>query len=518
MFFMKKGVKISLYTLLGVFLALFFIFLLSFDFTPKEAYEVNKSVSEVRKDFDEILRKSIDESKTIKVLNISLDNEFLNNFINANKNENNVDFTSDQWFLKGTKFEVKGERFVLTLYANYSGVINYRFKIRAFFEISEDETKYTLSLIRLNVGGIIMPSFLKKTIFDNTKEGTIGRLIENTIQSINFGTYNSNTLEYTIQKAEIVESIRNGFLGNVAYGDNELLKTATSLYVSSLLNYNLFKLNIKNSVNVVIDYSKLLNDTVEYPSEYNRALNSSKEYLYAIEDVSILEYLVKGQNLALSDDYLSSILRLKFDQYLDIIDDSYINLAKIKNVSMNYHQEHLSLKLVYTFESSTSVIEIKFKKDNNSSLIISSATIGFDQGELSGSYIEINKTSDINILIDLLDKMGIVVNPTSYVLNLKSLTTSSRIDYQDVSFGTNIYGITDVNPYVNEISEAVLSNDFINILPNEFNGLIDNTDVDTLLSSYKALDFDLRIEFLKYLQDYFKETNISVYNYIYGII
>ena len=126
---MKKGVKISLYTLLGVFLALFFIFLLSFDFTPKEAYEVNKSVSEVRKDFDEILRKSIDESKTIKVLNISLDNEFLNNFINANKNENNVDFTSDQWFLKGTKFEVKGERFVLTLYANYSGVINYRFKI-----------------------------------------------------------------------------------------------------------------------------------------------------------------------------------------------------------------------------------------------------------------------------------------------------------------------------------------------------------------------------------------------------
>lgn len=518
MFVMKKGVRITLYTLLGVFLALFFIFVLTFDFTPKSSYTVDKTVEEVKRDFDEILSNSINESKTIKVLNIALDNEFLNNFINANKEENNVNFRSDKWFLKGTKFEIKGERVVLTLYADYSGAIKYRFKIRAFFAISEDETKYTLSLIRLNVGGVIMPSFLKRTIFDNTKEGSIGNLIESTIQSINFGTYNGDTLEYTIQKAEIVESIRNGFIGNLAYGDNEVLKTATSLYVSSLLNYNLFKLNIKNNVNVLIDYSKLLNDKIEYPEEYEKALNNVPANLYAIEDVSILEYLVKGQNLALSDDYLSSIIHLKLDQFLNEIEAGYTNLAKIKNVLTNYHQEHLSLKLIYAFESSTSVIEIKFKTDNNSSLIISSATIGFDQGELSGSYIEINKTSDINILIDLLDKMGITIRTTSNVLDLKSLTTSSRIEFQDVSFGTNIYGITDVNPYVNEISEAVLSNDFINTLPNEFNGLIDNSSIDALLTSYKALDFDLRIEFLKYLQDYFKETNISVYNYIYGII
>ena len=518
MFLMKKGVRISLYTLLGVFLALFFIFVLTFDFTPKKAYTVDKSISEVKKDFDEILSKSIDESKTIKVLNLSFDNEFLNNFINASKDENNVNFTSDKWFLKGTKFEVRGERFVLTVYANYSGIINYRFKIKAFFEIDEDETKYTLSLIRLNVGGIIMPSFLKRTIFDNTKEGTIGSLIENAIQSINFGTYNSDTLEYTIQKAEIVESIRNGVIGSISYGDNDILKTSTSLYVSSLLNYNLFKLNIKNSVNVVIDYSKLMNDTIEYPREYEEALNSSKEYLYAIEDISILEYFVKGQNLALSDDYLSAIIRLKLDNYLNDIKEGYINLAKIKSVSINYHQEHLSLKLIYAFESSSSVLEIKFKADNNSSLIISSATIGFDQGELSGSFIEINKTSDINILIDLLDKMGITINTSSNVLNLKSLTTSSRIDFQDVSFGNNIYGVTEVNPYVNEISDAVLSNEFINTLPTAYNGLIDTTSIDNLLASYKVLNFEQRIEFLKYLQDYFKETNISVYNYIYGII
>ena len=518
MFLMKKGVKITLYSILGVFLALFFIFIITFDFTPKKSYTVNKSASEVRKDFDELLKNSIDESKTIKVLNISLSNEFLNNFINANRNESGYNFSSEKWFLKGTKFEVQNERFVLTVYANYSSAINYRFKIKAFFEIEEDETKYTLSLRRVNVGGIIMPSFLNKIIFDNTKEGSVGRLIENTIQSINFGTYNSDTLEYTIQKAEIVESIRNGFLGNITYGDNEVLKTITSIYVSSLLNYNLFKLNIKNSVNFVVDYSKLLNDEIEYPSEFEQALNLSVDNLYAIEDSVILEYLVKGQNLALSDDYLSALLYLKLGNNLSDIREGYVSIGKLKNAFINYYDEFLSLKLIYAFESSTSIMELKFKIDKGSSLTLSNATIGYDKGETSGSYIEINKTSDINILIDLLDKMGISINSSSHALSPITLVSSSRINYQDVTCGTHIYGIITNNPYVNEISEAVLSNDFISTLPSAYDNLLDTTNLDTLLTSYKALDFDLRIEFLKYLQDYFKETNVSVYNYIYGII
>lgn len=517
MFLKSKGVKITLYSFLGVFLALFFFFLLTYDFTPERKYTNYKSIEDVRSDFEELMMSSMDKSKTIKVLNVSFNNDFLNNFINALRDEREIDFASNNWFLKGTNFEVKSERFVLTMYANYINKINYKFKIKVFFTFSEDETKYTLSLRRINVGGIILPSIFKRMIVTNKDENSIGELVEKTIGSINFGTFDNETLEYVIQKAEIVESMRSGILGDVIYGSDVLSKDITALYVSSLLNYDLFKLKFKNSINFTVDYSKLLNGKVNYPEEYNDALSISDDFLKAIEDNCILEYLVKGQNIALSDDYLSSLLHMKLsDKYS--YQEGGVNIAKLKNSYINYYDEFMSLKLVCAFENQSSVIEIKFKKINNDALTISTITIGYDEGELTGSFIEINKTSDIIIMIDTLDKLGIIVNPLSRILTPKSLITSSRINYLDVSTGTNIYGLTSNNPHSQEISNAVLSYDFINSLPSSYDDLIDNSNLDNLLTSYKALDYDLRIDFLKYLKDYFKETNISVYNYMDEII
>ena len=515
---MKKSVKITIYSILGVFLTLFFFFMITFDFTPSSRYNTTKSLEEVRSEFESNFNKSIEESKSLKVLNLPLNSSFINDFLNVIRKENGYDSINDNLPINGIRFSIQGERVVLTVHTSFKNKINYRVKIKTFFKLDEDETKYTLSLRRLNLGELPIPSFLTKSIINSSSEDSIGNLIESAINSINLGTYDKNKLEYTISKAEVVESIKNGSIGNLAYMDSEALRTITSLYISSLFNYNLLKIKVRNVLNISLDYSKLLNNDVSYPIEYNKALNENKDYLYAIEDNSILEYLVKSQNLTLSDDYLSSLLYLKLFNFFNDSNALRTIVPNLINSALFYHDGFLLLRLAYLFGSTESVIEIKFKMANNNALLLSSATIGFDESEQTGSYIDINKTSDINILIDLLKIYGIDVDYSTHVLNPKSLISESRITYSDASCGTYFYGLTLNNPHVNKISSACLSLDFNDSLPLEYKNKIDYSSIDNLLESYKTLDFALRIEYLKYLRDYFKETDISVYNYIDEII
>lgn len=514
--FKNKGIRITSYVLIAVFLTLFLAFSLTYDFTSKKAYVFNESREELREELSKEMNSAIDKSKTLNVLNLSLSDDVINKFLNSTIERDNDDYLleSEYWKLRGIKIRFRGNTIVLTLYLTFTDKISYRMKINCFFDFTETRDEYILNLKRINFGSIVVPSFLTRTILSNNEANSVGDIIENSVESLNLGTYDKEKLTYTINKTELCESIATGTIGEAAFDDNTTIKAATALYFQLLNSKDAIHVGISKTLNIIVDYSSFINVETAISSDIEYAKSNGKNGYKSMEDVLILDYLMNGSNIILSSDYQTALINKNI-----VVEKEEDSIFSFNLITFESYSNIVKLRVISVFSGKNSVIELIFKESDPGTFTLNRITIGYDEGETQGTYIEINRTIDLIRAFNLLALFNINLSQTSNNLDYESLFSDTRIPYLSIEINNGSLIIkTKTNSYKSDITSGILSLDFQNYLNEELRNKIDFSTTDAILSSFKALNIESRDLFLKYSLQYFKEKDEAVYNYISGII
>lgn len=522
MFLRKKGFRITAYILLGIFLVLFSFFLFTFDFTSKSKYTGEVTTDEVRSEFSTLLVSAFNDSKALNILEIKADEGIINNAFKTLRGSQEYIFKTQDWIVKGVSMEFDNDLAVINFYLDYRGLIKYSLKVKTYFSLSETTDAYKLTLERMKVGGVIIPSSMTKSLLSNEEESSVGSIIHQAINVLPFGTYDNDTLSLTVKKANIVTSIAKGRLGDTLYGDFEETRLVVAAYIETLLDNNLLEAKIDKGLCLRLNYSRIISSADQIVStEMKEALSEGTNGMRGVEDDLIIEYLVKGENLALSQYYLSALAYLTAsNNALIYTGTGVLSIGDLYNISLSLYSDNAVISLVYRYDDRGSVVNCNLTRISGSLYRLNSVVIGRDGGETENSYLTVEKTSFLNRTMSVLSGYGFEVDVSSLTLDLSSGMASSRIPYTSINFSSNnATMITRANPYTKIIEETLFDSSFQSSLPyygsrNE----IDWTSLTTILTTYKKLAASEKATFLEKLRDYFLIKDVNVYNYIDNII
>lgn len=525
----KKGLKIVGYVFLGIFLMSFFLFISTYDFTPKKTYSEDILASEVQQDFQTKLIDAMGKSHVLNFLPLEIDSDTLSKYMRVlRKTGEEYLYSSYYWDLKGINIEIENKMLVGIFYLNFHDKIKYQVKVKAYFTFSQTNDEYSLRLNTLQVGAFVIPSSMTKKFLSSTNERSIGAIMANAMDSIPFGTYDKSQLSFMISQDEIINGIEKGLLGELLYGDDTNKKTIISVYISSLFKNQLISLSIHNTLNISMNYLKILSSSTRAYFEGTKDyIQKGAKGVRILEDNLILNYLCKGQSIAISQETVAAFSYLLVaDQIKDETAYSF-SFGDIYNFFISINGNTCYIAMVYKIASGFSRIDLTFTNTNviGSTYHLDKATIGYDQGEGEESYLFLDQTPDLFRLVNLLVSLGFSGDPTKLTIELDDVIFRSlRLPY----IGFTVYDdkvtlITKENPYARTISSALLDNSANSVRYTfPYYGIqnkIDWKTIDTILASFdKELNDQEKVDFLTGIRDYFLERDTNVYNYLKGII
>ena len=484
---------------------------MTYDFSSTKKYSTDVPRTELRNEFNKMLAKGMDESKTLKVFELDIDASLLNKAFSVIRED--FVYQIGSYTVNGITFKIRGKNLIINFHIVHNGTFKYKFKVGTVFSFTEEDSRYILSLRRTNVGGFIIPSYILNNVLSNEEEDSLGSIIENTLNSVEVGTFNKEDLTYIINKSEIVESVRDGSIGELIFEDNEESKNTFAFFISTMLYENLINISVNNKLLIKVDYSKIINKEPEYSDIYLKAMSNND---YDIGEYSLLyKYLNAGGDLSISSDFLSLYFSKKYKDIYNEESEGFLENINLKDAYLSYNKKILSIKLILSFDEYVSVVEPKFK-ESNKSFVFDSATIGYDENE-SASFIEIKRTYEISLLIELLRFYGLEIDNLTKSLNIESFVQKPQFT-GTINYSDNIYFYNYQNPYKNEILNASLSDDLYSTLNSDINDKLDHSSLNSLLASFDYLSSDEMRTVIVNLRDYFIESNNLVYNYIDGFI
>ncbi len=508
MIFKNKAIKIISYILFAIILLAFLFFFLTYDFTPKKKYRRDNTNSSYSETFEEILVKEIEKSVSLNVMSIEFDSDTLNEIIfNSIDYNNEYIYETSKWALKGVTLRILKNYIVFNFHLSYKHLLNYSIKISAYFTIDVTDTEFILKLSRANIGSILIPSSFTKALIENDNEGSLRQIISQALETLKFGRVDASDVSVTIRKKDLFENIGDGIIGDILIGDYPKMRKAISSLLIILSNNNLLKVNIDRKIYFSLDYTKLL-------------ISSNTRNNYYIDEIiakdinykSIVNYLLKGENIPITSDLLNSVI------YLDILGEINPNPASfneitIESIYISKNNDTYLMNIIYHIFTKYISLDLEFKEDNNI-LTLNTLYIGVDPTESPYDYLSIRDKEMFKYIKDILSEYGINLS-SDYNIGLEKLLKDLSIEYNSLEDDTLM---VKENEYLDIITENVMSNVFISeieeALPNE----IDFTVINTICDSFNELKYTNKTLFLTKLKEYFKEIDLDVYNYISGLL
>lgn len=510
--FKKKGLKITALIMLGIFLMLFLAFIFTFDLSYEKKYIEQAESEEVRDELNGLLSRNIEDSKVIKVLDITFENEIINDILRLYKDSisNNI----ENYEVRGIEFDTFNGNFLIKFHMTYTKHIRYKFVVQLTLKMSEDSSKYTFTLINSRFGALTIPRRLIVRELKNENKGSVGWITNQILYNLGFGSYNENNLELYISKPSICESLRSGLIGETMYEDDYVTRTSSSIFLSSFFNNNLINIEIDEGVHLKINYAKMLNTKHERSEELNKLIEESGgfEAYYNL----LFKYLVNGQNLTLDDDILSALIHYnindKFVESINDEDENFIIRTMLTDIYSSYKDKVLMLNFVYNLGSKDLILKVKFDYVNEL-FSLSEARIGYDDKDDTDSFVEIAKTSNLQYLIDFLVYLGFDGDVINQTLNRASLFNKPSY-VSEVSYESNADLVVKGHDYTEKIRNTLLSDEFYSSLTSEIKEILDNSSIESVLETYERLSYQDKYTLLVSLKNYFKENEFYVYNYM----
>ena len=504
MIFKSKVIRITSYVFLGLILILFLAFLLTYNFTPKSKYRPDVS-GDYSETFLKLVRSSLEESKDINMVTVDLKKDTINEIIIQSFDpEEDYIYETEYWGIKGITSSIVNHYLVLNVHMLYKRNIHYPVKLSAYFELKETSDAYIFKLSKTNLGALLFPSYLTKSIIKNLDEGSIGSIISGALMSLKFGSVDPSDLSISISKKELFESFDDGILGDTLIGYFPKYRKALSAFLTILSKNELIKINIDKKLYFSLDYSKLLSSEATVDNMIT-TLDESKGKYYD----EALSYLVNSTNIPVSSSFLTAILNLKIGNITS--SSSIMYESKLLSMGLKKNLDTYTISLIYLFNSKYINVEVEFKNISDT-LILNKVYIGRDENENKELYL----MEDDSIVFDFIKEIlsGYSIKLTDdYRISLKELLSELKIPYTLID---NNSIIVKDNEYVDEIKDALTSNEFRELVEGEVE--VDFSTISTILNSFNYLDVSKKEYFLTKLKEYLKEIDINVYNYISVVV
>lgn len=504
MIFKNRTIKIISYILFAIILLALLFFFLTYDFTPKKKYRGDNNKTSFSETFEEMIVKELESTSNLNVMSIELDSDSINEIIyNSINNENEYIYETENWALKGITSRIVKNYIVFDFFLTYRKMLDYSLKISAYFTIDVTDTEFILKLSRANVGQILIPSSFTKALIDNKNDGSLRQIISQALETLKFGRVNASDVSVTIRKKDLFENIADGIIGDTLIGDYPKMRQALASLLIVLSNDNSFKVNIDKKIYFSLDYTKILISS-ETRKNYLMTETEAEDIYYNV----LIDYLLKGEDFAISSDLLSSTI------YLDILDElntnpKSFNEMTIESIHIHKTSEMYFMNIIYHVSTKYISIDLGFKEDDGI-LSLNSIYLGKDALENQNEYITINDKEMFIYMKNTLKAYGILLSD-DYKIGLDDLLKGLSIEYDSIDNGMII---VKENEYLDTISSNVMSNEFIYEITEVLAHEVDFTSIDTLSASFKALSHPQKLQFLTKLKEYFKEIDLNVYNYI----
>ena len=518
-----KFTRIISYILLSTLVVVFGIFSLTYDFSFKKSERHPISEDIIRNNIGLILNNAYDSVQATNILSVDIDSAFINDMISyAYKDEGEYIFSSDYWKIKNITVSFSSKKIIVDIYTNYSYNFNYKIKIRAFFTLEEDDESYTLTLVKLNLGLLSVPSFLIKNILEKEDEKSIGSIVREAVNSLPFGDYDDTKLTYTIDKMAIISSLETGYLGDLLYSDNTQAKVVVGNYLNTLFKNDFLDLEINKGFILSVDFSKIINreDTIK-GDIIEDIFGFDQDYLTGKADDVIFDYLTGKEDIVLNEYYLNALFNLIIAKnLLAMPDQDLFSYGSLYSASLSLYLDNFYLDFTYETSGKYSIVRYVFNKTEGVNYHLIKIVVGRDEGEEEKAYTTITSTNDLLGFISVLSLYGINTDKINLTISLDSSISILPINYTKITVDEGEVIISaSTNPYANLISEALQDkngfrdNEEYN-LSYSIRSSIDWEDIISIQESFKDLSYLQKRELLEKLRDYFYERDILVYNYI----
>jgi len=506
-----KGVIKTITASIGaIVIALFFLFLLTYDFSKESEKQNTYSLDDLSNQLYKKIDDSIDDYSNLNILKIGIDDEYINNVVSyiIRKNDENL-LESKYWTVSNIKINILEDKIELDIFVKYHNELTYKLKIKAIFTIKKSANSYTFYLKNMKIGSLYITKDQVQKLLAFNSDSTVGYIYNKAIELLPFGTYNINTLSYTIYKKEIIDDIDSGLIGELINKKSANLNKFLTPIIDVLFENNLLNLEFKKErFDVVIEYSKLISnketvDKLNNKNVLNELYNTTCNY-----DI-ILASLLGVNNLSLNGNILNDIVFENISSSFIFFESKYI---KYYNSGVNIVNDELhiyySIKCFDEYSLFDYVFIIK-----NKEYILDRIEIGRDSNEKSDSYIVSSYSENKARFLRVLYRSNLKGNIYLETIKLESLLNKLEIGYGNVTIENGIFMI-EVQKGEIDISDKLLSD--------EFNELIENINIDSstkesLIQSFANLSVDERIFYFNKIKDYYKD-DISVYNYICNLI
>ncbi|MCB9498378.1 MAG: hypothetical protein H6687_00560 [Bacillales bacterium] len=518
-----KFTRIISYILLATLVVVFGLFSLTYDFSLKQSERKIVSEETIRDNMGLIINNAYDSVQTTNILSVNIDSSFINDMISYAYNDaGEYIYSSDYWKIKNIVVSFSSQKIIVDIYTNYSYNFNYKIRIRAFFTLEEDDESYTLTLVKLNLGLLSVPSFLIKNILEKEDEKSIGSIVREAVNSIPFGEYDDAKLTYKIDKMAIISSLETGYLGDLLYADNTQAKIVIGNYLNTFFKNDFLDLEINKGFILSVDFSKIINreDTIQ-GTIIEDIFGFDQDYLNGKVYDIIFDYLTGNEDIVLNEYYLNALFNLLIAKnLLAMPDQDLFSYGSLYSVSLSLYLDNLYLDFTYETSGKYSIVRYVFNRTENVSYHLTKIVIGRDEGEEENAYTTITSTNDLLGFISVLSLYGIDTDKINLTISLDSFVSILPITYIGIAVDEGEVIIsTNANPYVSLISEALQDkngfrdNEEYN-LSYSIRSSIDWENITTIQESFKDLSYLQKRELIEKLRDYLYERDILVYNYI----
>ena len=504
----RKALKNLTIILLSIFIVLFFVFILTFDLTDKSKYENTKTKEETSSYLVDYLNDALTKSSILNILDIDFDDEFIDRafyLMIADDIKDGIIFKTKNYTIKGYNFSIEDNEITLNLYITYSRVIKYDTKIKIKMEYIETNMAYVLKLNSINIGAFIIPPRIVERVLKNREVGSLGNALAEFLKSIPVGTYDQNTLELSIYKNYLINEIESGVISSLIFKDKKALSTLAATYTETLFSNDLVDLRIKESLNLIIEYSKLVNiDRNNDCFTFDRIKSSKYDILFK-------EFLGL-ESTKLSKDYLKAAMMYQiFDENTN---DENKYFLSFKTIDYVLSDNRLIISLVTNINNKISIIDYSFIKNGNS-YVLNYVEMGKDEGEAESDYFKFSSTSSKQEFLILLRDIGFDTNLITESITISSLLKPISIKNYDLSINNDdiTLSFTEDKEIINMIKNTIYSDEFKSSLSSSINDSLKYDSEENLISSFESLSYELKQSYFFALKDFLKGNSV-VYNYM----
>ncbi|MBP5342451.1 hypothetical protein J6Y73_00760 [bacterium] len=502
----RKALKLVAIISSTVFMLLFLIFLFTYDLTPKSKYEITESKEEITNELRDYLNEALLKASILNILKINIDSEYVDKafYLLVKDDNDDVIYRTNNYIIKGFNFSIKNNHIDLNLYITYKNLIKYESKVRIRLEFSESESSYSFALKSIKIGGIIIPPLVVESFLNNREQASLGNAITGLLVNIPIGTYDKDSLTFTILKSELIDEIKKGAISEEFFKGNKALSSSAATFLSILYPNKLLDLELEGDITLLLNYSKLVN------VDRNIDRISYTDPLDLRYDIIFKEFLGYDSFELSKKDTRKIIMSEPFK--VDPLD--YNGFIKFENVDYSFNGDTLTLSIFYNVFNNTSINDYIFIKDKDR-YKLDRIYIGRDDNEKQTDYLTVESTENKQNFLNLLNDLNITSNLISLSLTEDSILAPLMLKNIDVMREENTFTISynSNQDIINTIKEAILSDDFNSTLSTDLKQKLNLESIDYLYESIENLSIENKISYFNFIKMYFKDDTL-VYNYI----